>query len=144
MKKITRSAIVEHSAAFMYGLVEDIDAYPRFLPWCADAKVLERRDGETLASVTASLSGLRQSFTTRNTNRPGESIEMHLVEGPFRHFEATWRFAPLDGGASRIEFQLEYEFASRALGALLQPLFDRIADTMVDAFVRHADQVDAR
>jgi ribosome-associated toxin RatA of RatAB toxin-antitoxin module len=142
VKKITRSAIVEHSAALMYRLVEEIEAYPRFLPWCAEAKVLERGAEGTLASLTAALGGLRQSFVTRNASRPGESIEMHLVEGPFRRFEAAWRFQSLAPRASKVEFSLEYEFRSRALGRLLQPLFDRVADTMVDAFTRRADELD--
>ena len=143
MKKITRSAIVEHSAALMYRLVEDIEAYPRFLPWCIEAKVLERGDAGTRARLTAGLGAVRQSFTTQNANRPGESIEMHLVEGPFSRFEAAWRFQAMAPDASKVEFSLEYEFASRALGKVLEPLFSRIADTMVDAFLKRADQVDA-
>jgi ribosome-associated toxin RatA of RatAB toxin-antitoxin module len=143
VKKITRSAIVEHSAEVMYRLVEDIAAYPQFLPWCAEAQLLEGDAGATVARLTATLGGLRQSFTTRNANRPAESIEMRLVEGPFRHFDAAWRFTAMAPRASKIEFSLEYEFASRALGTLLEPLFAQIADTMVDAFMRRADQVDA-
>lgn len=141
MKKISRSAIVEHSAAELYALVEDIEAYPKFLPWCREAKVHERAASETRATLTAGVSGLRQSFTTRNENRPGEAIDMRLVEGPFREFAAAWRFSPLAEGACRIEFSLRYEFSSRTLGRLLEPLFDRIADTMVDAFARRADEI---
>ena len=122
----------------MYALVEDIESYPRFLPWCAEAKVHERRPGETRATLTARLSGLRQSFTTRNENRPGEAIDMRLVQGPFRTFAAAWRFRALSAQSCEIEFTLEYEMASRALGKLLEPLFDRIASTMVDAFTRRA------
>jgi len=141
MKEISRSAIVEHSAAEMYALVEDIEAYPGFLPWCLAAVVHERRAGTTRATLTAGLAGLQQSFTTLNENRPGEAIEMRLVEGPFRRFGAQWRFVPLSPQACRIEFSLQYEFSSRALGRLLAPLFDGIADSMVDAFVRRAAQV---
>jgi ribosome-associated toxin RatA of RatAB toxin-antitoxin module len=141
MKKISRSAIVEHSAAEVYALVEDIEAYPKFLPWCREARVHERAPAETRATLTVGMSGLRQSFTTRNENRPGEAIDMRLVEGPFREFTASWRFSPLSASACRIEFSLQYEFSSRALGRLLEPLFDRIADTMVDAFARRADEI---
>ena len=141
MKKISRSAIVEHSAAQLYALVEDIEAYPKFLPWCRETQVHERSASETRATLTVGLSGLRQSFTTRNENRPGEAIDMRLVEGPFREFTAAWRFSPLPAGACRIEFSLQYEFSSRTLGRVLEPLFDRIADTMVDAFARRADEV---
>lgn len=141
MKKISRSAIVEHSAAEVYALVEDIEAYPKFLPWCREARVHERAAAETRATLTVGVSGLRQAFTTRNENRPGEAIDMRLVEGPFREFSATWRFSALSAGACRIEFSLQYEFSSRTLGRLLEPLFDRIADTMVDAFARRADEI---
>lgn len=141
MKQIARSAIVEHSAAEMYRLVEDIEAYPGFLPWCAAAEVHGRTPDSTRATLTVTAAGLRHSFTTRNENRPGESIDMHLVAGPFRRFDGQWRFVPLGEHASRIEFVLRYEFSSRTLGRLLAPLFDRIADTMVDAFVRRAQEI---
>lgn len=141
MKKIARSAIVEHSAAELYALVEDIEAYPRFLPWCVGTQVHERTAAGTKATLTVGLRGLRQSFTTQNINRLGEAIDMRLVEGPFRHFSAVWGFSPLSPEACRIQFALEYDFSSAALARLLEPLFDRIADTMVDAFTRRADQV---
>lgn len=138
MKRIVRSAIVEHSAAEMYALVDDIERYPSFLPWCRDARV-EEVDGRKRATLTAGLRGLRQSFTTLNDNRPGEAIDMQLVEGPFRQFTAAWQFRPLGEQACNIEFSLEYELASGPLARLLEPLFDHIADTMVDAFKRRAD-----
>jgi ribosome-associated toxin RatA of RatAB toxin-antitoxin module len=138
MKKISRSAIVEHSAQRLYELVEGIESYPQFLPWCLAARA-EREGLSTLATMTVGVGGLRQSFTTRNANRPGEAIDMQLVEGPFRNFSAGWRFRALSGSACKVEFSIEYEFASRALAKVLEPLFDRIADTMVDAFTRRAD-----
>src|SRR5687768_13612454 len=141
MKTIARSAIVEHSAAEMYALVEDIEAYPRFLPWCKAAQVHSRAPGATRATLTLGVGGLRHALTTQNENRPGEAIRMRLEQGPFRHFEAEWRFVTLAAHACRIEFSLEYEFASRALGRLLAPLFDGIADSMVEAFVRRAAEV---
>ena len=141
MKKISRSAIVEHSAQRLYDLFEDSESYPQFLPWCLAASA--RRSGpETIATLTVGVGGLRQSFTTRNGNRPAESIAMQLVEGPFRSFAAAWRFRALSAAACKVEFSIEYEFASRALAKLLEPLFDRIADTMVDAFTRRADALD--
>lgn len=138
MKRIARSAIVEASADQLYALVDDIEAYPRFLPWCKDAQVHSRGAAGTRATLTAGLGGLRQSFTTLNQGRPVESIEMRLLRGPFRHFAASWRFTPLSAGACKVDFSLEYEFASRALGKLLEPLFHSIADSMVDAFTRRA------
>ncbi len=142
MKKISRSALVEHSARRLYEIVEDIEAYPRFLPWCLEARA-RREGGATQATLTVGIGGLRQSFTTRNENRPGESISMALVEGPFRHFSAGWRFQPLSDAACKVEFSMEYDFSSRALARLLEPLFEHIADTMVDAFTRRADSLDA-
>ena len=140
MKRVTRSAIVEHSADEVYRLVEDIEAYPGFLPWCLAARVQERTPASTRATLTVGMPGLRQSFTTRNENRPGQAIDMHLVDGPFKSFAATWRFHILSPHACRIEFTLRYEFASRTLARLLEPLFDNIANTMVDAFTRRADE----
>ena len=140
MKKVVRSAIVEHSAEQMYRLVEDIESYPAFLPWCLAARVHGRDAASTRATLTVGMPGLRQSFTTRNANRPGQSIDMHLVDGPFKTFAAGWRFHPLSPAACRIEFSLRYEFSSRTLARLLEPLFDSIASTMVDAFTRRADE----
>lgn len=144
MKKIARSAIVAHSAEQLYDLVQDIEAYPRFLPWCREARVVESGPDGTRASLTVGLRALRQSFTTHNVGQPGRAIDMRLVEGPFRSFAAAWRFSPLSPRACSIEFSLQYEFSSRALGRLLEPLFDNIADTMVDAFMRRADEVHGR
>jgi ribosome-associated toxin RatA of RatAB toxin-antitoxin module len=141
MKKVARSAILEHSAEQVYHLVEDIESYPGFLPWCLAARVHLRDAGSTRATLTVGMPGLRQSFTTLNENRPGQSIEMRLVEGPFKSFSATWRFTPLSPHACRIDFSLRYEFASRALARLLEPLFDSIANSMVDAFTRRAAEV---
>ena len=140
MKRVVRSAIVEHSAEEVYRLVEDIESYPSFLPWCLAARVHGRDAASTRATLTVGMPGLRQSFTTRNANRPGQSIDMHLVEGPFKTFAAGWRFHPLSPAACRIEFSLRYEFSSRTLARLLEPLFDSIASTMVDAFTRRADE----
>ena len=140
MKRIARSALVEHSADHLYRLVEDIEAYPKFLPWCLAVHV-SRTAGQTRASMTVGMAGLSQSFTTENRNVPGKSIDMRLVEGPFRSFSAAWRFSALDASACKIEYSMEYEFASAALAAVLEPLFGRIADTMVDAFTRRADEI---
>ena len=141
MKRVARSAIVEHPAAALYSLVDDIESYPEFLPWCRDAKVIERSPGRTVATLTVGVRGIRGSFTTENANRPGEGIDLRLVEGPFRRFAAAWRFIPLDEHAARIEFSMEYEFSRKVLGRALEALFDQIADTMVTAFSRRADHL---
>ena len=141
MKRIARSAIVEHAAAVVYAIVEDIESYPDFLPWCYAAEVHERRPERTIATLTVGMRALRQSFTTENANRPGQSIDLRLLKGPFKSFAAAWRFTPLAEHAAKIEFSMEYEFANRVLGKALEPLFDKIADTMVSAFSRRADQL---
>jgi ribosome-associated toxin RatA of RatAB toxin-antitoxin module len=138
MKRIVRSAIVECAADAFYALVEDVEAYPSFLPWCAAARVRERAPGRTVATLTLAAKGLRQSFTTENTNQPGRSIDMRLIEGPFRHFAAHWRFTALREHAAKVEFTLEYAFASRIVAGLLDPLFGRMADDTVEAFARRA------
>jgi len=140
MKTITRSALVEHAAVQMYALVDDIEAYPRFLPWCLEARV-QQSGARKCATLTAGLRGIRQSFTTENENQSGRATVMRLVEGPFQQFSAAWRFTPLAEHACQIEFSMRYQFASRALAKLLEPLFNHIADTMVDAFTRRADEL---
>jgi len=141
MKRILRSAIVEHSAADMYALVERIEAYPEFLPWCRGARVRERAPGRTVATLAVGLGGVRYEFTTENANRPPQAIELRLLEGPFRHFAAHWRFGALGERAARIEFAMEYLFAGAVVSRALGPVFEAIADTMVDAFKRRADAV---
>ena len=141
MKRIARSAIVEHAAPAMYALVEDVEAYPKFLPWCRAARVRERTALRTVATLAVGLKGLRYEFTTQNANRPHESIELRLVAGPFRHFAAHWRFTALGKRAARIDFAMEYEFAGALVSRALGPLFETVADTMVDAFKRRADAV---
>jgi len=144
MKRIARSALVEHPAERMYALVEHIEAYPQFLPWCREARVLERAPGRTLATLGVGLKGLGYSFTTENENRHPSEIALRLREGPFRHFAARWRFEPLGARASRVSFEMEYAFSGPLVARALGPLFERIADTMVDAFKRRADAVDGQ
>ena len=141
MKRVARSAIVEHAATAVYAIVEDIESYPEFLPWCYAASVHEREPERTVATLTVGMRAIRQSFTTENANRPGEEIVLRLLKGPFKKFGAAWRFTALGERAAKIEFSMEYEFANRVLGKALEPLFDNIADTMVSAFSRRADQL---
>jgi ribosome-associated toxin RatA of RatAB toxin-antitoxin module len=134
MRRIARSAIVECSAESLYALVSDVESYPEFLPWCAAAHAQEKG----LATLVLGVKGMRHTLTTQNLYEPGRSITMRLVEGPFRHFLAEWRFTPLGDSASKAEFSLEYEFSSRLLAGVLGPVLARMADSTVDAFVRRA------
>lgn len=141
MKRISRSAIVERSAGELYALVQDIEAYPEFLPWCLAAQVRERSPHRTVATLTVGRKGLRQTLTTENIDRENESIDIKLLVGPFRRFSAHWRFKALGRHAARIEFSLGYEFANRIVARALDPLFEQIANTMVDAFTRRATRL---
>lgn len=144
MKRVSRSAIVEHSAAEMFSIVDDVGSYPKFIPWCLESTVHERTADRMVATIEIGYRGIRQGFTTSNLNVPAESIEMALVKGPFKRFAAGWRFKALTPGACRIEFHLEYEFSSAALGKLLAPLFEHMANTMVDVFTQRADALAAQ
>jgi ribosome-associated toxin RatA of RatAB toxin-antitoxin module len=144
MKTLNKSVLIWHSAEEMFALVADVSRYPEFLPWCDRARVIERGDKGMTAEVGMAIGGFHKSFTTRNTHQAGESIQMELVDGPFSHLDGLWRFTPLGDGAQRackVEFTLQYGFASQTLAALVGPVFDRIAGSLVDAFVKRADQV---
>ena len=139
MSTVSRSAIVNHSARDMYALVAEVESYPSFLPWCDKASVAERVPGRTVATLRINFRGLKKEFTTENRDRPGESIDMKLVSGPFRSLEGGWRFTPLSEKACKVELDLRYEFASRLLEKLVGAVFDEIASSLVDAFARRAD-----
>ena len=117
-----------------------LSSYPRFLPWCRAAKVDERTAEWVRATLSVGMRGLNQTFSTRNDLHPPEAMDMRLLKGPFRHFAAAWRFKPLSAQACSVEFSLEYEMAG-PLARMLEPLFDHIADTMVDAFTRRANDL---
>jgi ribosome-associated toxin RatA of RatAB toxin-antitoxin module len=139
MVTVDRSVLAPYSANEMFALVDDVESYPQFLPWCEAASVALREPGRTVATIRANFHGLRQEFTTENANRPGERIDITLVSGPFRTLRGHWEFAALGEGC-RIGFRLEYEFASRILEKAAGPVFHRIADNFVDAFVHRAEQ----
>jgi ribosome-associated toxin RatA of RatAB toxin-antitoxin module len=141
---IERQALVPHSAASMYALVEDVESYPRFLPWCSGAEV-EFRDAErTVATLHVEFRGVRQAFTTENTKQPGRRIALALVRGPFRFLQGEWRFQGLAEDACRVELALAYQLGNPVLDRLLGRVFDHIANTFVDAFVRRADAIGMR
>lgn len=148
MKHVQKSVLLWYSPREIYDLVVAVADYPKFLPWCERAEVLDQHDGGMTARLHLSIAGVRQSFTTRNLNVPGESVAMTLVDGPFSALSGGWRFLPLgsDAGegaqkACKVEFELRYAFSNRALELVVSPVFDRIANTFVDAFVKRAEQV---
>lgn len=150
MKHVNKSVLLWHSPRQMYALVTAVADYPKFLPWCERAEVLAADAEGVTARLHLHFAGVRQAFTTRNVNRDGESVHMALVDGPFSALEGGWTFLPLgeqpehqgpDAPACKIEFELRYAFASRPLELVVSPVFDRIANTFVDAFVKRAEQV---
>ncbi|MDQ2069108.1 type II toxin-antitoxin system RatA family toxin [Natronospira bacteriovora] len=141
MRTVKREALVPFSAQAMYDLVNDIESYPRFLPWCREARVLSREETEVTASLTLAKGGLRKSFTTRNTMEPGRLIDIQLVDGPFRHLEGEWRFEPLREDASKVKLDMRFDISHSVLDAVLGPIFYQISNSLVDAFVRRANDV---
>lgn len=141
MTTIHKSALVPYSAEQMYDLVNDFKKYPDFLPWCGGAKEISRSDNEVEASLDIAHSGVHKSFTTRNRLEPNQSIEMHLVEGPFKYLNGTWRFEKLGDAGSKVGLDLEFEFSNKLLGMTFGPLFSKIASSLVDAFIQRAQKV---
>lgn len=141
MAVVHKSVLLAFSAEQMYALVENLEDYPKFLPWCGGAEVRERTGDKVVASLTINYHGVRQSFTTENTNTPPVAIDMKLVEGPFRQLHGQWRFKPLRPDACKIEFELHYEFSSRVLEQLIGPVFNMIANSFVDSFCKRAEAV---
>jgi ribosome-associated toxin RatA of RatAB toxin-antitoxin module len=123
----------------MYDLVVNCEDYPAFLPWCAGGRILEQKGDELSAELKINFKGIQQSFSTRNRNVPGRSIEMALLSGPFKSLRGHWRFTPLAEDACRVEFELEYHFASSLLEKMIGPVFSHITATFVDAFVKRAE-----
>lgn len=145
MRKVSRSALVPYSANEMFRLVDDVAAYPEFLPWCADA-VIEREEGETMvATLELHKSGMSRRFTTRNIRKPHSAIDLSLVGGPFRHLSGGWRFTGLgrDPGEDgcKVSLELEFAFDSRLVDMMFGPFFEETCNSLVDAFTRRAADV---
>lgn len=147
MKHIKKSVLLWYSPAEMYRLVTDVRQYPEFLPWCQRGEVLAETPEGMTARLHLQYAGARHAFTTRNTHVPDSSVTVELVDGPFSVLNGVWRFLPLaapagtEQKACKVEFELKYVFSNFAFEMLLSPVFDRIANTFVDSFVKRAEQV---
>jgi len=150
MKQVKKTVLLWYTAHEIYELVVDVEAYPKFLPWCERVEILQRDDSGLTARLSLAYSGLRHAFTTRNSLVKDVSVHVGLVDGPFSLLEGLWRFVPLPlppgadasgGGACKIGFEMRYAFSNGVLELAISPVFDRIADTFVDSFVRRAGQV---
>ncbi|HXQ64724.1 MAG TPA: type II toxin-antitoxin system RatA family toxin [Steroidobacteraceae bacterium] len=147
MREVRRNALVPYTPAQMYALVNDVARYPEFVPWCPATRIHAETAETITATVEIERAGVRIGLTTRNAMRPGERIEMSLVDGPLRSFGGTWDFVPIRAAAAgevrgcRVELAVSFEFRSAALGLVLGPVFESSWDSLVDAFVRRAREV---
>ncbi len=144
MKTVHKSVLIWYSPREMYELVTRVADYPQFLPWCDQARVIESHDGGATAEVGIAFSGIHQRFTTRNTHITDSEVRMELVNGPFSQLQGQWNFLPVGEGeqrACKVELTLNYGFSNALLGKLVGPVFDKIAASLVDAFVKRAEQV---
>jgi len=141
MALVEKSVLVAYSAQQMFDLVDRCEEYPRFLPWCGQGEVTFRDDRRTVATLHINYHGIKSHFTTENIKDAPGSMQIRLVDGPFRRLEGLWRFRILSDTACKIEFQMHYDFSSKLLEKVIGPVFNHIANTFVDAFVKRAEQV---
>lgn len=139
--EITRTSLVLHPASQMFRLVQDVPAYPEFLSWCLSAEVHEQSELHQLASLKVKVSGVTQSFTTRNRFEPGRRLTLSLVEGPFQKLSGEWLFEPLGDDGSKITLRLGFDFSSRVLSSAFRRGFTHIADRLVQDFCQRADRI---
>ncbi|MCC5862689.1 MAG: type II toxin-antitoxin system RatA family toxin [Gammaproteobacteria bacterium] len=144
MKHVRRSALVHHSARQMFDLVNDVESYPEFLPWCRATRVFEATDSHMRAQVEMAVGSLTRSFSTRNTLTPPERIELSLLHGPFRHLQGEWRFDALSEQACKVHLEVSFEVSNRLLSTVLTPAFEKICNSLVAAFTKRADRVYGR
>ena len=139
MRRVKKSVLVPFSTDAMFELVDSIERYAEFLPWCEGAHTLETRENGKTARIDINYHGVRAHFTTDNANRPPEAIVITLKDGPFKHLHGEWRFRALAADASKVEFELQWEFSTGLMETVVGPVFNHIASTFIDAFVRRAE-----
>lgn len=141
MKTVEKSVLIWFTAQEMFDLVVDVASYPAFLPWCDQTQIVATTDNGMTARIGMAFGGLHKSFTTQNTHIPGRQVQLELIDGPFKNLDGVWNFIPLgEEQACRVELKLSYSFDSM-FGALVGPVFDKIASSLVDAFVKRAESV---
>lgn len=141
MASVYKSVLVGYSAEQMYGLVDRVEDYPRFLPWCGGVDVERPEADSMVASLIIHYHGIKQTFSTRNKNVYPVAINMALVDGPFKHLEGAWVFTPLRKDACKIVFELNYEFSNKLLDKIIGPVFGMIANSFVDSFCKRAEAI---
>ena len=141
MPAIHRSALMPYSASQMFSIVNDVEAYPEFLPWCARSRILHATENMMEASILMKKGKLNHSFSTRNVFSEDQSIHIELVDGPFKKLTGDWLFTPISEQGCKIELNLEFEFSNRLVSVLIGPVFTQIANSLVDAFCQRAHQL---
>ncbi len=138
MHTVQRSVLVPYNCAQMFDLVADVEKYPQFLPWCGGAEVHHQDEEGMKASITISIAGIKQTFTTQNDHDYPNAITVKLVDGPFSHLTGLWRFQALSEDACKVIYTMEYAFSNRALEMVVGPVFNRIATSFIDSFTQRA------
>jgi ribosome-associated toxin RatA of RatAB toxin-antitoxin module len=141
MRKVNRSALVPYTASEMFSLVDDIGSYPEFVPWCNEATVESDSGDVVIATLELHKGPISKHFTTRNTRRKFEAIEMELVGGPFRELSGGWRFSEIENQGCRVSLELEFEFENRLVDMMFGTFFKEAGDSLVDAFTTRARDV---
>ncbi|MBI5329697.1 MAG: type II toxin-antitoxin system RatA family toxin [Betaproteobacteria bacterium] len=140
MAEVIKSVLVPYSAVEMFDLVDRVEDYPKFLPWCGGTELIRRDETVTAAAIEISYLSVKQRFSTENAKRYPEEMQIRLTSGPFRSMEGYWRFKALAEQACKIEFRLHYEFSSHLLEKVVGPVFGMVTNNLVDAFVHRAEQ----
>lgn len=140
MAEVKKLVLIEQSAPRMFELVDRVEDYPKFLPWCGGTQLIRRTDEVTVARIHISYHGITTDFSTENDKVYPRHMLIKLLDGPFRHLEGSWDFTPLGETACKIQFRLHYEFAHKLLEKALGPVFHHVANTFVDSFVKYADK----
>jgi len=140
MHRVRKNAIVFHSKNKMFRLVDLIENYPKFLPWCGSTKIIERNNNKTIASIEINYRGIKQTFTTENTKKINQKMDIKLINGPFKSLSGEWLFKELEKDSCQIELKLEYQFNNIILEKLISPVFNMIANTFIDEFIKEANK----
>ena len=141
MGNVSKTASVSYTAEQMYGLVNDIESYPEFLPWCTDAVIFSQTDSELTASVSLATGKLKQTFTTKNKMEPGHRIDINLISGPFKYLRGFWQFDDVRDGVCHVELYMEFEFKNKVLKIMLSSVFTQFMNSLVSSFIKRARQI---
>jgi ribosome-associated toxin RatA of RatAB toxin-antitoxin module len=141
MAVVEKSVLIERTVSQMFDLVDRVEDYPAFLQWCGGTELIERSDSKTAARIHINYHGLKANFSTENAKEAPRWMNIALRDGPFHAMDGGWRFTPLGETACKVEFRLRYEFSNKVLEKALGPVFHHIANTLVDSFVKRAQQL---